>query len=80
MLSFFRRFSKSRFGLIAVFLVLGVIALAFAASDVTGLRSAAVGGSGNVVATVGSPADPPTSSFRSASSGSSPTFATRASR
>lgn len=52
MLELFRRFSKSRFGLIAVFIVLGVIALAFAAGDVTGLRTMATGGSGSVVATV----------------------------
>src|SRR3982751_3336814 len=37
MLNMFRNFTKSRVGLIVVFLVLGVIALAFAAGDVTGL-------------------------------------------
>jgi peptidyl-prolyl cis-trans isomerase D len=54
MLNFFRRFTKSRFGLIAVFVFLAVIALAFAAGDITGIR--ATGGSnggGTVVAQVG---------------------------
>jgi len=39
MLSIFRRFTNSRIGVIVTFGVLGVIALAFAAGDVTGLRS-----------------------------------------
>lgn len=54
MLSFFRRFTKSRFGLIAVFVFLAVIALAFAAGDITGVRATGGGGAGgNVVAKVG---------------------------
>lgn len=52
MLNSFRRFTKSRYGLIAVFVFLGLIALAFAASDVTGLRSPGAGGTA-VVARVG---------------------------
>ena len=55
MLSFFRNFAKSRYGLIAIFIVLGIIALAFAAGDVTGLRSIGMaGGRDKVLATVGS--------------------------
>lgn len=54
MLNFFRRFTKSRFGLIAVFVFLAVIALAFAAGDITGIRATGSGGAGgNVVAKVG---------------------------
>ncbi|MES2988913.1 MAG: SurA N-terminal domain-containing protein [Pseudomonadota bacterium] len=39
MLNSFRNFTKSRFGLIAVFVFLAIIALAFAAGDITGLQS-----------------------------------------
>lgn len=53
MLNMFRNFIKSRVGLIVVFLVLGIIAIAFAAGDVTGLRSMGSGPSGQVVAKVG---------------------------
>lgn len=53
MLSFFRNFTKSRIGLIVVFAVLGLIALAFAASDVTGLRAPNSGSSATLI-TVGS--------------------------
>ncbi|AQR72770.1 peptidylprolyl isomerase [Sphingomonas sp. LM7] len=53
MLNSFRRFTKSRFGLIAVFVFLAVIALAFAAGDITGVRSGTGGPSGSVVAQVG---------------------------
>lgn len=53
MLSMFRNFTRSRVGLIVVFLVLGVIAIAFAAGDVTGMRSM-ISSKGNVVAKVGS--------------------------
>lgn len=54
MLNAFRKFTKSRFGLIAVFAFLGLIALAFAASDITGAQSTLGGGSsGAVVAKVG---------------------------
>lgn len=52
MLNMFRTFIRSRVGLIVVFLVLGVIAIAFAAGDVTGMRSMA-SGSANVIAKVG---------------------------
>lgn len=52
MLSFLRSLTKSRVGLIVVFLLLGVIAIAFGMSDVTGLRSSGAG-SGEVVARVG---------------------------
>jgi peptidyl-prolyl cis-trans isomerase D len=45
MLAFFRRLTHSKVGVIITFLVLGVIALAFAAGDVTGLSSM-TGGSG----------------------------------
>ncbi len=54
MLKFFRQFTKSRYGLIAVFIFLGLIALAFAAGDVTGIRGNSGGIGGNVVAKVGS--------------------------
>lgn len=53
MLSFFRRIINSKAGLIVTFVVLGVIALAFAAGDVTGLRSSGMSLAGNKVATVG---------------------------
>lgn len=53
MLSFFRNFTKSRYGLIAVFVFLGLIAIAFAASDVTGIRNMAGGASSSTLATVG---------------------------
>ena len=53
MLNSFRRFTKSRFGLIAVFVFLAVIALAFAASDLTGISSTSGNQSSTVVATVG---------------------------
>lgn len=54
MLSFFRRILNSRTGIIVTFIVLGMIALAFAAGDVTGLRSAGIGhlGGNAAVATV----------------------------
>ncbi|MDD1450636.1 SurA N-terminal domain-containing protein [Sphingomonas sp. H160509] len=45
MLAFFRRLTHSKVGVIITFLVLGVIALAFAAGDVTGLSSM-TGGAG----------------------------------
>lgn len=45
MLNAFRNFTKSRYGLIAVFIFLAVIALAFAAGDITGLQTS--GGAGN---------------------------------
>jgi peptidyl-prolyl cis-trans isomerase D len=54
MLSFFRQFTKSRYGLIAVFLFLGLIAIAFAAGDVTGIRNMANGAGSSTLATVGS--------------------------
>jgi peptidyl-prolyl cis-trans isomerase D len=54
MLNFFRRFTKSRFGLIAVFVFLAVIALAFAAGDITGVRATGGGDGGKVLAKVGS--------------------------
>lgn len=54
MLSFFRGIINSKVGVIVTFVVLGVIALAFAAGDVTGLRTTGMGGlSGNNVATIG---------------------------
>jgi peptidyl-prolyl cis-trans isomerase D len=53
MLSFFRNFTKSRFGLIVVFIVLGIIALAFGLTDITGMRTGG-GPGGGVVAKVGS--------------------------
>jgi peptidyl-prolyl cis-trans isomerase D len=53
MLSFFRNFTKSRYGLIAVFIFLGLIAIAFAAGDITGIRNGASGASSSTLATVG---------------------------
>ena len=51
MLGFFRRIIYSRFGIVITMGVLGVIALAFALGDITGLQSA--GASGGTVAKVG---------------------------
>lgn len=53
MLSFFRRIINSKAGVIVTFIVLGVIALAFAAGDITGLGGGTTSLSGNNVATVG---------------------------
>lgn len=53
MLSFFRNFTKSRYGLIAVFLFLGLIAIAFAAGDITGIRNGGSGATSSTLATVG---------------------------
>jgi peptidyl-prolyl cis-trans isomerase D len=52
MLSMFRNFTKSRVGMIVVFLVLGVIAIAFAVTSGTGVESM-TGAKGKVVAKVG---------------------------
>ena len=55
MLSFFRRIINSKTGVIVTFIVLGIIALAFAAGDVSGLRSTGIASlAGDGVATVGS--------------------------
>lgn len=53
MLQFFRRLINSRLGLVIAFGVLGVIALAFAAGDVTGLASGGGGILGNPAVKVG---------------------------
>lgn len=53
MLNFFRNFTKSRYGLIVVFLFLGIIAIAFAAGDITGIRNMGGGAGSKVLATVG---------------------------
>lgn len=53
MLSFFRRIINSKAGVVVTFIVLGVIALAFAAGDITGLGGGTMSLSGNTVATVG---------------------------
>lgn len=53
MLSFFRRLTQSKVGVIITFAVLGVIALAFAAGDVTGLASGTGGLAKDDVAKVG---------------------------
>lgn len=53
MLGFFRRMTKSKVGGIIAFLLLGLIALAFAAGDVTGLGGTATGMSSKTVAEVG---------------------------
>ena len=53
MLSFFRRIINSKVGVVVTLAVLGIVALAFAAGDVSGLRTTAMGGlSGNNIATV----------------------------
>lgn len=52
MLKSFRNFTKSRFGLIAVFVFLAIIALAFAAGDITGLQTTG-GSTGQTLAKVG---------------------------
>jgi peptidyl-prolyl cis-trans isomerase D len=53
MLSFFRRIINSKAGIVVTFIVLGVIALAFAAGDITGLGGNPTALSGDNVATVG---------------------------
>lgn len=53
MLSFFRRIINSKAGVVVTFIVLGVIALAFAASDITGLNTGGGGLTGGDVAKVG---------------------------
>lgn len=53
MLGFFRRIINSRVGMIVTFITLGLIAFAFAAGDVTGLRSGSGGVLGSNVARVG---------------------------
>lgn len=53
MLSFFRRFTNSRVGVFVTFGVLGIIALAFALGDVTGLRPDGGGVTGGNVAQAG---------------------------
>ena len=53
MLSFFRRMINSKVGIIVTFIVLGVIALAFAATDVSGVHSGSGGIGGSDVASVG---------------------------
>ncbi|WP_375421769.1 peptidylprolyl isomerase [uncultured Sphingomonas sp.] len=53
MLTFFRRIINSKAGVVVTFVVLGVIALAFAAGDVTGLQNSTGSVSSNSVAKVG---------------------------
>ncbi|KQM65101.1 peptidylprolyl isomerase [Sphingomonas sp. Leaf17] len=54
MLRFFRRIINSKAGMVVTFVVLGIIALAFAATDITGLGSpTGAGVTGGNVATVG---------------------------
>lgn len=54
MLNAFRKFTKSRYGLVVVFIFLGLLAFAFTAGDVTGLRSSVTGASSTTLAKVGS--------------------------
>lgn len=53
MLSFFRRLINSKAGIVITFIVLGVIALAFAATDITGLANGSSGVVEGDVASVG---------------------------
>ena len=53
MLSFFRRMVHSKAGAVIAFIVLGVIAVMFAASDITGLNTGGSGIAGGDVAKVG---------------------------
>jgi peptidyl-prolyl cis-trans isomerase D len=53
MLGFFRRFINSKGGVVVTFIVLGIIAIAFAAGDVTGLGHNIGGMTANNVAEVG---------------------------
>ncbi len=53
MISFFRRFINSRLGIIVTFVFLAIIAVAFAASDITGLSSGTPAAGGTSVARVG---------------------------
>lgn len=52
MLNAFRNFTKSRYGLIIVFIFIGLLAIAFAASDVTGMRAGLSGANSATLATV----------------------------
>ncbi|MFW2852071.1 SurA N-terminal domain-containing protein [Sphingomonas sp. TX0543] len=56
MLGFFRRLINSKVGLVITFVILGMIALAFAAGDVTGLRSGSGGMTKTTVARIGNTA------------------------
>lgn len=60
MLGTFRRFTKSRAGAVLAFVVLGVIALAFAAGDITGLGGGAGAANTRNVAEIGGEALPET--------------------
>ncbi len=53
MLSFFRRVINSKVGIVVTFIVLGVIALAFAAGDISNIAGTAGGLGGNDVAKIG---------------------------
>ena len=53
MLGFFRRVVNSKVGVIVTFIVLGVIAIAFAAGDITNLSTGSGGITGNDVARIG---------------------------
>ena len=53
MLSFFRRIINSKAGVIVTFIVLGIIAIAFAAGDVSNIAGKAGGLTGSTVAKVG---------------------------
>ena len=53
MLTFFRRIINSKAGIVVTFIVLGIVAIAFAAGDITGLGGGTSALSGGSVATVG---------------------------
>ncbi len=53
MLGFFRRITNSKIGLVITFVTLGMIALAFAAGDVTGLSAGSGGMTKTTVARIG---------------------------
>jgi peptidyl-prolyl cis-trans isomerase D len=76
MLNFFRNFTKSRYGMIAVFVFLGLIAIAFAAGDITGLRSNGASAGTDVLAKVGAPRSP----IASCATGSTASCATPSAR
>ena len=53
MMGFFRRIIRSKIGVVVGLLLLGAIALSFAAGDIKSLMQGNIGGGGNTVATVG---------------------------
>lgn len=53
MLNAFRKFTKSRYGVVVAFIFLGLLAFAFTAGDLSGLRNSVTGASSKTLAKVG---------------------------